>query len=263
MKAVKFNFGEDFDAQNQDQAELEALALEERLRKTEESAFEKGQASGRAEASEDNARELTAIMARAADQINALINQRAELEDRLEREAVQLALSMARKLAAAALEMHPHAEIETLISECMKACREQPRIAVRLSLKQCEPLAEKIEQQKQSSGFAGEVIVIGDEEILDGDCLVEWADGGAERRSAQVAEAIETLVQSFVMKPPVTETPEAPERIAADEQSTDSPDEDRPTADEAAAEMTDRPPRDNRNEAPGDEAPTMEQPGAA
>lgn len=255
MKAVKFNFGEDFDAQNQDQQELEALALEERLRKTEEDAFQKGHVIGKAEASEEIAKELVAAMERVAEQASALFDQRAQLDDRMERDAAQLALAMARRLAAKALEMHPHAEIEALISECMEACREQPKIVVRLSQGQCEPLAAKMDEMKQRNGFAGEVIVIGDDEIRDGDCLVEWPDGGAERRSAHVSDAIEKLVQAFVMKPPVAEATagpppnsESPEPEAEDEQAAE-------TATTATEEQPD-------NKAQSDDAPEMEQPGA-
>lgn len=249
MKAVKFSFGEDFDAQNQDQQELEALALEERLRKTEKEAFQKGHVTGKAEASEEIAKELVAVMERVADQVNALFGQRAQLDDRLERDAAQLALAMARKLAAKALEMHPHAEIEALITECMEACREQPKIVVRLSQGQCEPLAAKMDEMKQRNGFTGDVIILGDDEIHDGDCLVEWPDGGAERRSAHVSDAIEKLVQSFVMKPPVTAATagasKSPELEAKDEQ--------------AATDATDEEPD---KKAHSDDAPLMEQPGA-
>ena len=180
----------------------------------------------------------------------------------MERDATQLALAMARKLAATALEMHPHAEIEALITECMEACREQPRIVIRLSQKQYEPLAEKIEELKQHNGFTGEVIVIGDDEIDDGDCLVEWPDGGAERRSAQVSGAIEKLVQSFVMKPPVTETAQ---QIAADSENLESEDPGSEITDAQPAEET----PEKAGERPGgsartdEEAPTLEQPGAS
>lgn len=261
MKAVKFDFGDDFDTQSLDQAELEALALEERLRKTEESAFRKGMASGKAEASEAIAKELVAVMDRVADQVNTLFGQRIQLQDRLERDATQLALAMARKLAATALEMHPHAEIEALITECMEACREQPKIVVRLSQKQCEPLAEKIEELKQRKNFTGEVIVIGDDEIRDGDCLVEWPDGGAERRSAQVSDAIEKLVQSFIMKPPVTETAQ---QIVADSENLESEDPDSEITDaQPAQEMQEKASEQSGSSTRTDEeAPTLEQPGA-
>lgn len=261
MKAVKFDFGDDFDTQSLDRAELEALALEERLRKTEESAFQKGLASGKAEASEAIAKELVAVMDRVADQVNTLFGQHVQLQDRMERDATQLALAMARKLAATALEAHPHAEIETLITECMEACREQPRIVVRLSQKQCEPLAEKIEELKQRNGFTGEVIVIGDDEIRDGDCLVEWPDGGAERRSAQVSDAIEKLVQSFIMKPPVTATAQ---QTVADSENLESEDPDSEITDaQPAQEMQEKASEQSGSSARTDEeAPTLEQPGA-
>ncbi len=248
MKAVKFNFGDDFDAQTQTQAELDAKALEKRLRQTEEAAFQKGFTSGKAEASEAIAKELVAAMERLAEQVNTLFGQRAQLQDRVERDAAQLALAMARKLAAKALEMHPQAEIEALIAECMEASREQPRIVVRLSGQQCEPIAAKIEELKGKNGFSGDVIVIGDEEMRDGDCLVEWPDGGAERRSAHISQAIEKLVQAFVMKPPVAGQSE-PDAAAETGQQADEP-----AAEQAGGEA--------EAEAPEDTAPQPEQPGA-
>lgn len=262
MKAVKFNFGEDFEAQNQDQEELEARALEDRMRRSEEAAFQKGFTSGKTEASEEIAKELVAAMEKVAEQVNLLFGQRAELEDRLERDAAQLGLAMARKLASKALEMHPHAEIEALVTECMEACREQPKIVVRLSEKQCEPLAAKIEELKNKNGFTGDVIVIGDDEIRDGDCLVEWPDGGAEHRAAHISQAIEKLVQAFVMKPPAAartktgpETSEATEAAGATE-ATEVEDTQGEKRDEKIAD------ENNKHEARDDQAPETEQPGA-
>ena len=97
---------------------------------------------------------------------------------------------------------------------------------------------------------------MGDDEIRDGDCLVEWPDGGAERRSAQVSDAIEKLVQSFIMKPPATETaqPSAAESEDPESEITDA---------QPAQEM-----HEKADEQPGssaqtdEEAPTLEQPGA-
>lgn len=263
MKAVKFNFGNDFDAQKQSQADLDALALEERLRKTQEEAFQKGQVSGRTEASEEIARELVATMDRVAEQVSALFGQRYKMEDRLERDATQLAMAMARKLAGSALEKYPHAEIEALITECMEVCREQPRIVIRLSEEQCEPMAAKIDELKQRQGFTGDVIVIGDDEIRNGDCLVEWPDGGAEHRSEHISGAIEKLVQAFIMKPPATDK--------ATDKATDNIDPDSDAAvpqPELAAEHTDNAHEDRaekraeKNEAQDENAHTTEQPGA-
>lgn len=255
MKAIKFNFGDDFDAQKESQADLDAVALEKRILKTKEEAFQKGLVSGKSEASEEIARELAVTMERIAEQVNALFGQRAQLEDRIERDATQLALAMARKLATSALELHPHAEIEALITECMEACREQPKIVVRLSQEQCEPLAAKIEELKQRQGFTGDVILIGDDEIRDGDCLVEWPDGGAERRSAHISESIEKLVQAFVMKPPATDKAADnidPESDAAEPQQ---PTETASTDDEQTGSAGNDRSRD-------EDAPTREQPGA-
>lgn len=244
MKAVKFNFGDDFDAQTQSQEELDAQALELRLRQTQEEAFQKGFSSGKTEASEELAKELVAAMEQVAGEISKLFALRTEMQDRMERDAAQLALAMARKLAAAALEMHPHAEIEALVADCIESSREQSKIVVRLSGEQCEPLAAKIEELKGKKAFAGDVIVIGDEEMRDGDCLVEWPDGGAERRSAHISEAIEKLIQAFVMKPPVTD------QIAAD------------TAVETGQETSEQTDQEDKAEAPENKAPEQEQPGA-
>jgi flagellar assembly protein FliH len=248
MKAVKFNFGDDFDAQTQTQEELDAKALEVRLRQTQETAFAEGFTSGKTEASEAIAKELVVAMEGLADQVNTLFAQQAKLQDRVERDAVQLAIAMARKLAATALEMNPHAEIEALIAECMEASREQPKIVIRLSGQQCEPIAAKMEELKGKNGFTGDVIVIGDEDIQDGDCLVEWPDGGAERRSAQISQAIEKLVQAFVMKPPATGQIEPEAKVEAEVKAGE------PTEDQIHDE--------NKSEAPEDTAPEAEQPGA-
>ena len=43
-------------------------------------------------------------------------------------------------------------------------------------------------------GFDGKIVILAEDGMVDGDCRLEWADGGVERSAAKLSAQIETAV---------------------------------------------------------------------
>lgn len=104
----------------------------------------------------------------------------------LTEEAVRVGLAVAARLLPDFTRRHGLAEIEALIGRCMAEMVEAPRIAVRVHDSLRETIAEAAASEADRTGFAGRVVVLGDDALRPGDARVDWGDGGAERDLARL-----------------------------------------------------------------------------
>lgn len=110
-------------------------------------------------------------------------------------------------------------EMEALLKETIQHLREEARIAVRLHESQLDDLRNRLDAVAQAAGFGGRIVLLADEEIMPGDCRIEWADGGVERVAERVWSGIEAAVLRSIAVFP------SPDRPAGGTQPTppDSP----------------------------------------
>ncbi|MGC1778319.1 MAG: flagellar assembly protein FliH, partial [Xanthobacteraceae bacterium] len=113
-----------------------AIALAEHARKLVE-AEAAGREMGYAQAQSDAAVESSRRLAEALDRIAAAIavanKALTAIETRLECEAVEVAVAVARKLAPALIAREPFAEISALASGCFRQLIAAPHVAVRVN----------------------------------------------------------------------------------------------------------------------------------
>ncbi|MFQ5785219.1 MAG: hypothetical protein ACE5H8_10405 [Alphaproteobacteria bacterium] len=159
--------------------------------------FEDGVARERATIERRYADALAAIAAR-LETIAA--TQAAEIE-RTVRDAVQLSLAIARKVAPALMRRAPLAEIEALIGEHLAQLIDEPRVVVRLPDALLDEIKTHIDQLAAASGFEGRVILMADQSLADGACRMEWADGGVERDTEAVWREIEAGIARLLDAP--------------------------------------------------------------
>ena len=57
-----------------------------------------------------------------------------------------------------------------------------------------DPLNERVATISAARGFEGRVVLIGDPELADSDCRIEWADGGLERDTRRLWSDIEAAL---------------------------------------------------------------------
>ncbi len=123
-------------------------------------------------------------------------------------EAVDLALSIGRKLALHLIARHPIAELQALIAECMASLNGVPHLVIRCHPELADAVRDAATAQMQTSGFAGRLVVMGDPDIRLGDGKLEWSDGGLVRDIAAISSQIDRHIASYLAAQPRAANPE-------------------------------------------------------
>jgi flagellar assembly protein FliH len=195
---TKFLFDVDF-ANGGDRQQTVALADHAlKIAEAEAAAHRKGFAEGHADAKAAADRRIADALDRIAKGLVEAISALQAIETRLECEAVEVAVAVAKKLAPALIEREPFAEISALASDCFRHLVAAPHIAVRVNDALYKIAREKLDGIVRSRGFEGRLVVLAEPDIAVGDCRIEWADGGVNRDSAGAEAAIGAAVADYV-----------------------------------------------------------------
>jgi len=192
---AKFLFDTDFAVAERGRPAMTAAEIAARLADAEAAGYRNGIADGKAEAEARAA----AAFERIAAALDNLGRSLAAVETRLEIEAIDVAVAVARKLAPELIANEPIAEISALATDCFRHLVAAPHVVVRVNDRLHPSAREQLEQAVQSSGFAGRLVVLAEPEITPGDCRIEWADGGVKRDRAATEAAIDDAVARYVV----------------------------------------------------------------
>lgn len=130
--------------------------------------------------------------------IKAIAGRFSGIEGRMETEAVDVALAVARKLCSELMAAEPLAEIMALVQDCFRHLTSTPHIVVRINDGLYEAARERIEQLAKRSGFEGRLVILAEPQIAGGDCKIEWADGGVTLDRASIESKIDELVGRYL-----------------------------------------------------------------
>jgi flagellar assembly protein FliH len=169
-----------------------------KMTEAEANGFRKGYANAQTHAKAEADRRVAAAMERISAAIAGAIGALEAVEARLECEAVEVAVAVARKLAPALIVREPFAEIAALAGECFRQLASSPHIAVRVNDALYAVTREKLDEIARARGFEGRVVVLAEPEIAPGDCRIEWADGGVNRNTTKTEAAIGEAVTRYV-----------------------------------------------------------------
>ncbi len=112
-------------------------------------------------------------------------------------ESAELALTVARRIAGAALDAFPLKEVEGLVADCLNKLHREPRIVVRVAEASAEQLRADIDAMCEEHAFTGRVVVLGEKTLQGADCRIEWADGGIERDLTETYAAIDACAERW------------------------------------------------------------------
>jgi flagellar assembly protein FliH len=181
-----------------------------KLAEAEAAGHRNGIAVAEAQALSDASRLTALALERLATAFGSLDQALRAIEARLEAEAVEVAVAVGRKLAPALLAREPLAEIEALASECFRQIVGAPHVVVRINDALYAETRERLDEILRASGFEGRLVLLAEPEIAQGDCRIEWADGGISRDSAATEAAITEAVNKYVaarMSAPLSHDP--------------------------------------------------------
>jgi flagellar assembly protein FliH len=195
---AKFLFDVDFAAGSQREPTVTLAEHATKLADAEDSAHQRGYAEGQRDAEVEIGRRIASTLERIAGGIEAASGALKAIEARLECEAVEVAVAVARKLAPSLIEREPFAEISALASGCFRELVAAPHIVVRVNEGLYAAAREKIDDIARAHAFAGRLVMLGEPNIAAGDCRIEWADGGVHRDTGAADRVIGEAVARYI-----------------------------------------------------------------
>jgi flagellar assembly protein FliH len=196
---AKFLFDMDFSAPDKSR-ERPATAAEvaQKVAAAEGRAYRDGYDAGQREAKAESDRRTALALEEIRLAIQGIAARFAGVETRMETEAVDVAVAVARKLCSQLVAAEPLGEITGLVSNCFSHLVATPHLVVRINDTLYDAAREKIERQAAQSGFQGRLVILAEPEIATGDCRIEWADGGVVLERAAIEAKISELVGRYM-----------------------------------------------------------------
>ena len=153
-------------------------------------AREQGMKAGQVRALEAQAQEISQLV----ESLKSVVQHAGRASEEVREDAATIALATARKLASAAVNSLPCADVEEVLRHALHQALGEPRIVLHTSPQVAELLRPRLAEIAHEEDFEGRVVVTGEAQLGHADCRIEWRGGGAERSTAQIEGAIAELI---------------------------------------------------------------------
>lgn len=200
MNTKRFLFDTDFSAKGDGAApppRVRRAVPAEEVEKLKADAYLAGTASVEAKAVQAQAMAIGKV----AEAVMQMLGMLDEAVEQHRRDAARLAHAIAGKLAGAALAALPARTIEDVIEKAITMVPHEPRIVVRAHPDAVSPLKEASARISAEHGYGGRIVIIGEAQFRNGDCRIEWADGGMERSLDAIDETIRAALAQDAAAP--------------------------------------------------------------
>jgi len=196
---AKFLFDMDFGTPDKARERAATAAeIAEKVATAEARAYRAGYEAAQHEAKVESDRRSALALEEIGIAIKGIATRFSGIETRMETEAVDVAVAVARKLCNELVSREPLGEITALVSDCFSHLVATPHLVVRINDQLYEAAREKIERQAAQSGFEGRLVILAEPEVASGDCRIEWADGGVVLERAAIEAKINELVGRYI-----------------------------------------------------------------
>ena len=196
---AKFLFDTDFAAPDKARERAATPAeIAEKVADAEARAYRAGYEAGQREAKAESDRRSALALEEIGIAIKGIASRFSGIEARMETEAVDVAVAVARKLCTELISREPLGEITALVSDCFSHLVAIPHLVVRINDQLYDVARANIERQASQAGFEGRLVILAEPGIATGDCRIEWADGGVVLERAAVEAKISELVGRYL-----------------------------------------------------------------
>jgi flagellar assembly protein FliH len=196
---AKFLFDTDFSAPSKARERAATPAeIAQQIATAEARAFRDGYDCGQQEAKAESDRRTALALEEIGIALRGIATRYSGIETRMETEAVDVAVAVARKLCSALIASQPLAEVSALVGECFSHLVSTPHLVVRINDDLYDAARASIEGIARQTGFEGRLVILAEPEIEFGDCRIEWADGGVVLERAAIDAKINELVARYM-----------------------------------------------------------------
>ena len=196
---AKFLFDMDFGTPDKARERPATSAeIAQKIAAAEARAYRDGFDAGQREAKAESDRRAALALEEIKISVQGIAARYAGVEARMETEAVDVAIAVARKLCGELVAAEPLGEIVGLIKDCFSHLVATPHLVVRINDQLYEGARERFERLAKQSGFEGRLVILAEPDIATGDCRIEWADGGVVLERAAIEAKINELVGRYM-----------------------------------------------------------------
>ena len=196
---AKFMFDMDFSAPDRTRERTATAAeIAQTVAEAEARAYRDGFDAGQREAKAESDRRAALALEEIKISVQGIAARYAGVEARMETEAVDVAIAVARKLCGELVAAEPLGEIVGLIKDCFSHLVATPHLVVRINDQLYEGARDRFERLAKQSGFEGRLVILAEPDIATGDCRIEWADGGVVLERAAIDVKINELVGRYM-----------------------------------------------------------------
>jgi flagellar assembly protein FliH len=196
---AKFLFDMDFSAPDKARERPATTAeIAQRIAAAEARAYRDGHEAGQRQAKAESDRRTALALEEIGVGIRGIAARFSGIETRMETEAVDVAVAVARKLCSELIAGEPLTEITGLVKDCFSHLVSTPHLVVRINEQLYESARERIERLAKQTGYEGRLVILAEPAIETGDCKIEWADGGVVLERAAIEAKIDELVGRYI-----------------------------------------------------------------
>jgi flagellar assembly protein FliH len=196
---AKFLFDTDFSAPDRARERAPTPAeVAQKVADAEARAYRAGYEAALREAKVESDRRAALALEEIGIAIKGIASRFAGIETKMETEAVDVAVAVARKLCSELIAAEPLGEITGLVKDCFSHLVSTPHLVVRINDALYEEARGRIETLSKQSGFEGRLVILAEPGIPTGDCKIEWADGGVVLERAAIEAKINELVGRYM-----------------------------------------------------------------
>jgi flagellar assembly protein FliH len=205
---AKFLFDMDFSDKARERPSTPSEIVQ-KIASAEARAYRDGYEAAQREARAESERRTALALEEIGIGIKGIAARFSGIEGRMETEAVDVAVAVARKLCSALIAAEPLGEVTGLVGDCFSQLVSTPHLVIRINDALYAVAREQIERLAKQSGFEGRLVILAAPEIESGDCKIEWADGGVVLERAAIEARIDELVGRYIAsrQQPATQGP--------------------------------------------------------
>ncbi len=181
--------------------EISEADLEQARAEGRQEGIDQGREEGRNEAFAAIEQTTQTLLLNLTGRFGELLTEQPKIRVKVAEDALKASSIILRKLVPSLEKSAGLKEIEAIVSDCLQRLQDEPRIVVRVSDKMLEPVKNRVDALVARDGFEGKVVFLASDDLNDSDVLVEWADGGAERRVEDIWRDIDEVLARFLKVP--------------------------------------------------------------
>ena len=179
---------------------------EEELRHAREQGLAEGREQGIAEAAEATEKQIGDGLDTMIKQVDILFEAQAQANHELAANAVAIAAALVRKLFPTLNKQTAIDQVEAMVRNAVTQLGNSSEILVRVPSDMAEAIHDRITAMTSITGLQGDLKVVGDADLVVGDCRLEWARGGVKRSAEELAHDLDEIIERNLANPEAPET---------------------------------------------------------